>query len=74
MPALRDAGQTLTSQPSPSGKQPNSYEDLMEATLRFERYRVLIRKLAHHRSGTGQAMTNDERGELRQLTASFVLE
>ena len=74
MPALPDAGQTLTSQPSPSGEQPHSYEDLMEATFRFERYRVLIRKLAHHRSGTGQAMTSDERGELRQLTALCVSE
>ena len=43
---------------------------LVDATARFERYKVLIRKLAHQRSGTGQPMTKEERGELFQFTAS----
>ena len=42
---------------------------LVDATARFERYKVLIRKLAHQRSGTGQPMTKEERGELFQFTA-----
>ena len=34
---------------------------------RFERYKVLVRKLAHHLSGTGEAMTKEERSELREI-------
>ena len=34
---------------------------------RFERYKVLVRKLAHHLSGTGEVMTKEERGELREI-------
>lgn len=52
--------------------QPQNYDELMDATVRFERYRVLIRKLAHQRSGTGPAMTQDERSELRGITTSYV--
>ena len=37
------------------------------AITRFERYKVLVRKLAHHLSGTGEAMTKEERGELREI-------
>jgi hypothetical protein len=69
MAALHDPSSSLSSAPALSNEQPQSYDDLMVATFRFERYRVLIRKLAHHKSGTGQAMTSEERYELRQLTA-----
>lgn len=74
MPARHDAGQTLTSQPSLYDERPHGCADLLEATSRFDRHRVLLRKLAHQKSGTGQAMTNEERGELRQLTAYYVSE
>lgn len=40
----------------------------MQAAARFERYKVLIRKLAHHMSGTGEAMTKAERSELHEIT------
>ena len=37
------------------------------ATTRFESYKLLVRKLAHHLSGTGDAMTQKERSELREI-------
>ena len=46
----------------------NNESASMRAEDRFARYKELTRKLAHHISGTGEAITEEERGELRDIT------
>ncbi len=71
MPSMLESQGTTPQLVAPDAP-PQNYDELMDATVRFERYRVLIRKLAHQRSGTGPAMTQEERSELRHITTSYL--
>ena len=60
--------QSLKRQLAGSVSDANKASGPMRAVDRFARYKELTRKLAHHISGTGEAITKEERGELREIT------
>lgn len=59
--------QVLNSQLSDSISEAKTECCPMHGAARFDRYKVLVRKLAHHMSGTGDAITKEERRELIEI-------